>query len=147
MSAERLAVLRIRGAPGIAQQGVVRQHPTAVSNHGAEQLVLGRRQPYFLAVSVHNASCHVDAHLTAHDHRLRVRIASDIAKPRVVADAMFGPVERVQIEVPEAEAKVELPLPTAPLHRPSRSIAHPSKQVLKRTCEILGSVLKLCCWE
>ena len=54
---------------------------------------------------------------TASDHRLRVRLATDVAHPEVVADAMFGPVERHAIVVAEADARMEQPPPTAPLHR------------------------------
>jgi alpha-mannosidase len=53
----------------------------------------------------------------ATDHRLRLRVATDVRAPRVVADAMFGPVERPALQVPAGEAKMETPLRTAPLHR------------------------------
>ena len=51
------------------------------------------------------------------DHRLRCRIATDVARPRVVADAMFGPIERRPLVVSEADARMERPERTAPLHR------------------------------
>ena len=50
-------------------------------------------------------------------HRLRLRVRTGIANARVWADAAFGPVERVGIDVPEAERRIEQPPPTAPLHR------------------------------
>lgn len=53
----------------------------------------------------------------ASDHRLRLGFATDVRNGQVVADAMFGPVERVPIVVPAADAAFELPPPTAPLHR------------------------------
>ncbi len=53
----------------------------------------------------------------ASDHRLRVGIATDIMNGRVLADAMFGPVERAPILVTASEAAFEIPLTTAPLHR------------------------------
>jgi alpha-mannosidase len=53
----------------------------------------------------------------AHDHRLRLRLSTDVAAPRVFGDAMFGPVERVPLVVSERDARIEQPLPTAPLHR------------------------------
>lgn len=53
----------------------------------------------------------------ASDHRLRIGIASDVANGGVLADAMFGPVERSSVSVSPAEAAFELPLVTAPLHR------------------------------
>jgi alpha-mannosidase len=60
---------------------------------------------------------HVNGQNTATDHRLRLRVATDVRDPLVVADAMFGPIERHPIVVTEAEARMEQPLPTAPLHR------------------------------
>ncbi|MFI5310353.1 MAG: glycoside hydrolase family 38 C-terminal domain-containing protein [Gemmatimonadales bacterium] len=60
---------------------------------------------------------HVAGTNAARDHRLRLRLATDVRHPLVVADAMFGPVERRPIVVTEAEARFEQPLPTAPLHR------------------------------
>jgi alpha-mannosidase len=59
----------------------------------------------------------VDGENGAIDHRLRLRIASDVARPRVVADAMFGPVERTPLVVSPEEERMENPLRTAPLHR------------------------------
>jgi alpha-mannosidase len=53
----------------------------------------------------------------ASDHRLRLGFRTDVADARVVADAMFGPVERRPIEVAAADAAFELPPRTAPLHR------------------------------
>lgn len=53
----------------------------------------------------------------AHDHRLRLRVGTGIARPLVVADAMFGPVERHPVVLTEAEARMETALRTAPLHR------------------------------
>jgi len=50
-------------------------------------------------------------------HRLRVRLRTGIRNARVWADAAFGPVERVPIEVSEEERLMESPPPTAPLHR------------------------------
>jgi alpha-mannosidase len=60
---------------------------------------------------------YVDGRNAATDHRLRLRVGTDVSRPLVVADAMFGPVERHPIVVTEAEARMEQPLPTAPLHR------------------------------
>lgn len=53
----------------------------------------------------------------ASDHRLRVGIATDVTNGRVLADAMFGPVERSALSVGATEAVFEQPLTTAPLHR------------------------------
>ena len=50
-------------------------------------------------------------------HRLRVRLRTGIANPRVWADAAFGVIERVPITVPEEERARETPPTTAPLHR------------------------------
>jgi alpha-mannosidase len=60
---------------------------------------------------------HVQGDNRATDHRLRIGLATGCASPRVFADAMFGPVERAQPDVPEEERKIEKPLRTAPLHR------------------------------
>lgn len=53
----------------------------------------------------------------ASDHRLRLGFHTDLPEPRVLADAMFGPIERRDIEVSAADAAFELPPRTAPLHR------------------------------
>ena len=60
---------------------------------------------------------HVAGHNEANDHRLRLRIATDVAGARVFADAMFGPVERRPIEVSADDQRMETPPATAPLHR------------------------------
>ena len=53
----------------------------------------------------------------ASGHRLRIRLRTSIANARVWADAAFGPVERVPVNVPDADRVAEHPLATAPLHR------------------------------
>ena len=53
----------------------------------------------------------------ARDHRLRLRVNTDVIRGRTVADAAFACVERLPIKVDAREAKMERPLPTAPLHR------------------------------
>ena len=60
---------------------------------------------------------HVDGDNHATGHRLRLRLATDIVRPIVVVDAMFGPVERAPLQISAADAAVERPPPTAPLHR------------------------------
>lgn len=60
---------------------------------------------------------HVSGINSANDHRLRLRVATGVTRARVVADAMFGPVERRPFAVPAADLKMETPLATAPLHR------------------------------
>ena len=49
--------------------------------------------------------------------RLRIVVSTGLARPRVVADAAFGPVERVPLRVPAPDRRREAPPPTAPLHR------------------------------
>jgi hypothetical protein len=51
------------------------------------------------------------------DHRLRLGLRTDIANGEVWADAAFGPVRRVPLQVPDDDARDEMPPPTAPLHR------------------------------
>jgi alpha-mannosidase len=53
----------------------------------------------------------------ARDHRLRMRFRTDVEAGRTFADAAFGAVERKPIQVPEEDAAMEEPVPTAPLHR------------------------------
>jgi mannosylglycerate hydrolase len=53
----------------------------------------------------------------AHDHRLRAVIGTGLVDAHVWADAAFGPVERVPLAVPPADAARETPPRTAPLHR------------------------------
>jgi alpha-mannosidase len=60
---------------------------------------------------------HVAGTNAANDHRLRLRIATDVSGARVVADAMFGPVERVPVAASASDLKMEAPPLTAPLHR------------------------------
>jgi alpha-mannosidase len=59
----------------------------------------------------------VDGNNAATDHRLRLRIASDLRAPQVFADSMFGVTERPPLHVTPEDARMEFPLPTAPLHR------------------------------
>jgi alpha-mannosidase/mRNA-degrading endonuclease toxin of MazEF toxin-antitoxin module len=54
---------------------------------------------------------------SANDHRLRLRVATDVISARVMADAMFGPVERNPIIAMPEELAMETPPLTAPLHR------------------------------
>ncbi|HEV8409054.1 MAG TPA: glycoside hydrolase family 38 C-terminal domain-containing protein [Gemmatimonadaceae bacterium] len=60
---------------------------------------------------------HVAGKNSAGDHRLRLRIATDVANARVMADAMFGPVERNPVIATPDEVAMETPPLTAPLHR------------------------------
>jgi alpha-mannosidase len=53
----------------------------------------------------------------AQDHRLRVRVRSDVREGITIADAAFGPVEREALAVSEADARMERPIASAPLHR------------------------------
>lgn len=53
----------------------------------------------------------------ARDHRLRLVVTTDVGRGMTVADAAFGPVERVPIRASANEAKIERPVETAPLHR------------------------------
>ena len=59
----------------------------------------------------------VDGVNTVTDHRLRIGLSTGIRSARVFADAMFGPVERVPVAVSAADATMERPHATAPLHR------------------------------
>ncbi|MDA1080932.1 MAG: hypothetical protein O2973_04510 [Gemmatimonadetes bacterium] len=60
---------------------------------------------------------HVDGVNTVLDHRLRLGFSTDVSNARVFADAMFGPVERVEPDVSPSDHAMEAPPPTAPLHR------------------------------
>jgi 2-O-(6-phospho-alpha-D-mannosyl)-D-glycerate hydrolase len=51
------------------------------------------------------------------DHRLRLRVATDVASGETVADAAFRPVARVPLELTDAQQEMEHVVPTAPLHR------------------------------
>jgi mannosylglycerate hydrolase len=61
--------------------------------------------------------CAVKGTNAATDHRLRLGFRTDVPNSRVVADAMFGPVERRDLVVDAKDAAFELPPKTAPLHR------------------------------
>ena len=60
---------------------------------------------------------HVSGTNGASDHRLRLGFATGLREARVSADAMFGAVERKPIVVTPAEATMETPPATDPLHR------------------------------
>ena len=60
---------------------------------------------------------HVEGDNAATNHRLRLGVRTDVAHPAVVADAMFGPVDRRPLVVPPEDARMEQPSATAPLHR------------------------------
>jgi len=60
---------------------------------------------------------HVTGVSAARDHRLRLRFRTDVDGGRTFADAAFGPVERVALQVSEEDAAMEEPVPTAPLQR------------------------------
>jgi alpha-mannosidase len=51
------------------------------------------------------------------NHRLRIGIATGVSSATVVADAAFGPVERMPQSIPDDDRRMETPPPTAPLHR------------------------------
>ena len=53
----------------------------------------------------------------ARDHRLRLRIRTDVDDAITVADAAFGPVERTSAPVSDEDSAMEEYVPTAPLHR------------------------------
>lgn len=53
----------------------------------------------------------------ARDHRLRLVVRTDVVRGRTFADAAFACVERAPIKVTAREARMERPVPTAPLHR------------------------------
>jgi alpha-mannosidase len=59
----------------------------------------------------------VEGENRARDHRLRLRLRTSLAGAAVYADAAFGPVRRDPLVVPAADAAMETPPPTAPLHR------------------------------
>jgi alpha-mannosidase len=53
----------------------------------------------------------------AADHRIRLAFHTGISSPVVWADAAFGPVRRERLVISPADAAMETPPPTAPLHR------------------------------
>jgi alpha-mannosidase len=59
----------------------------------------------------------VDGNNASTNHRLRIGIATGVPDAKVVADAAFGPIERAAIAVSDADAAMERPTATAPLHR------------------------------
>ena len=60
---------------------------------------------------------HVRGENPVGDHRLRALFASGLGTPEVVADAAFGALVRQPMVTTEAARRMELPPPTAPLHR------------------------------
>ena len=77
--------------------------------------------PLTVTLSLDADAAFVRVHLrgenAARDHRLRVAFATAVPDPVVRADAAFGPVVRTVPDVPLEERAMELPPPTAPLHR------------------------------
>lgn len=53
----------------------------------------------------------------AGDHRVSILLGTGIVGASVHADAAFGTVARMPLEVPPEDARMEIPPPTAPLHR------------------------------
>ena len=53
----------------------------------------------------------------APDHRLLLRIHTDVSSPQVWADAAFGPVQRAPLDIPAEDTRDEHVVRTAPLHR------------------------------
>ena len=53
----------------------------------------------------------------ASDHRLRVLLGTGVFDASVYADAAFGTVARVPLTIDPEDARMEMPPPTAPLHR------------------------------
>jgi mannosylglycerate hydrolase len=53
----------------------------------------------------------------ARDHRLRLKVRTDVAGAAIVADAAFGPVQRDPFTLDQTESAMEEQVPTAPLHR------------------------------
>ncbi len=70
----------------------------------------------------------VDGTNGAAEHRLRLVVASGIARAHVLADAAYGPVARVPVVTTTYERAMETPPPTAPLHR--WVMAHDAKRGL-----------------
>lgn len=60
---------------------------------------------------------HVRGLNVARDHRLRIHFRTGLPGARVIADAALGPMVRTPLEVHPDDARMERPLPTAPLHR------------------------------
>ena len=51
------------------------------------------------------------------DHRLRLFVATGVERGATWADAAFGPVRRIPLDLPAEDRSAETPPPTAPLHR------------------------------
>lgn len=67
----------------------------------------------------------VDGENAARDHRLRLHVRTDVREGATIADAAFGVVARERLDVAAADARMEHPAHTAPLHRyVSRFDAH-----------------------
>lgn len=75
----------------------------------AIQLVLDADAPFL--------RLQVDGDNHGRDHRLRLRIGSDVRRPQIWADAAFGPVCREPLNDPPEDTRAEQVVPTAPLHR------------------------------
>ncbi|MGH7753529.1 MAG: glycosyl hydrolase-related protein, partial [Gemmatimonadales bacterium] len=77
--------------------------------------------PVTLTVSLHADSPVARAVLEvtnpAWDHRLRIRVPTEIEGTAAVAGAAFGPVRREAVTVDPSRFPMETPVPTAPFHR------------------------------
>jgi len=62
----------------------------------------------------------------AADHRIRLAFHTGVSSPVVWADAAFGPVRRERLVISPADAAMETPPPTAPLHTTSRCWTRPA---------------------
>jgi mannosylglycerate hydrolase len=59
----------------------------------------------------------VDGENRARDHRLRLRLMTELAGAATIADAAFHPVPRTQLKLSDDEQRMEHAVATAPLHR------------------------------
>ncbi len=72
---------------------------------------------YILDAGAAHVRLDISAHNRAGDHRLRISLATGVSKPRIIADAAFGPVVRVPLDRTTVDERHEHVVTAAPLHR------------------------------
>lgn len=107
---------QFRGAK-IIHKGPVRASISARWTFGVAREQVDVRVVFSIDANAPFVRVRIDGNNGVSDHRLRIGFASGLARAHVWADAMFGPVERTPIMVTPAEAAMETPPATDPLHR------------------------------
>jgi len=114
----RMRVPIARAEPDAGDRGAsARRRPAARGARTARHVELEMTVRVVLDAGCPFVRLRVSGDNRARDHRLRIVVRTGMEAAEVWADAAFGPVQRVPIEVPPEDRAAETPPATAPLHR------------------------------